>query len=89
MQWYEREVLGCGSDEWLALETAGDFDAWMEEPAHADSAVGVFTRFGRSAGLHELGQGSPHLLSTGCYYDPERWQPPFDTRPCLQPGRLL
>ena len=86
VQWYEREVLGCSSEEWLALETAGDFDAWMQEPAHADSAVGVFTRFGRSAGLHELGQGSPHLLSTGCYYDPERWQPPFDTRPCLQPG---
>jgi Ni,Fe-hydrogenase I large subunit len=85
-EWYEREVLGCSSDEWLALQTAGDFDAWMEAPEHRDGAVGVFTRFGRSIGLHELGRGTPNLLSAGCYYDPERWQPPFDERPCLQPG---
>jgi len=79
-------VLGCTCDEWLALETADDFHAWMEAPAHRDSAVGVFTRFGRSIGLHERGLGTPHLLSAGCYYDPERWQPPFEERPCLQPG---
>jgi Ni,Fe-hydrogenase I large subunit len=84
--WYERAVLGCTSEQWLALETAEDFDAWMEVPAHRDSAVGVFTRFGRSIGLEELGRGTPHLLSTGCYYDPERWQPPFGERPCLQEG---
>ena len=85
-EWYEREILACTCDEWLALETAGDFNAWMEVPAHRESAVGVFTRFGRSIGLHELGGGTPHLLSAGCYYDPERWQPPFEERRCLQPG---
>ena len=68
--WYEREILACTCDEWLALETAGDFDAWMEVPAHRESAVGVFTRFGRSIGLHELGGGTPHLLSAGCYSTP-------------------
>jgi uptake hydrogenase large subunit len=86
VDWYERSVLGCTSDEWLSLRSADDFDGWMEEPAHRESAVGVFTRFGRSIGLDDLGRGSPHLLSMGCYYDPERWQPPFDERPCLQPG---
>ena len=45
--WYERAVLGCTCEEWLALETAEDFEAWMEVPAHRDSAVGVFTTFGR------------------------------------------
>ena len=85
-EWYEREVLGCTSEEWLALETADDFEAWMEVPAQRESAVGIFTRFGQSIGLHELGRGTPHLLSMGCYYDPERWQPPFEERPCLQPG---
>ena len=85
-EWYEREVLGCTSEEWLALETADDFEAWMEVPAHRESAVGIFSRFGESIGLHELGRGTPHLLSMGCYYDPERWQPPFEERPCLQPG---
>jgi uptake hydrogenase large subunit len=72
--------------EWLALESAEDFDAWLEAPAHRDSAVGVFTRFGRSIGLEELGKGTPHLLSTGSYYDPEQWQPPFRERPCLHDG---
>ena len=61
-EWYERVVLGCTCEEWLALETAEDFDAWLEVPAHRDSAVGVFTRFGRSIGLEELGKGTPHLL---------------------------
>jgi uptake hydrogenase large subunit len=79
-------VLGCGVDEWSALEKADDFDAWLEVPAHRDSAVGIFTRFGRSIDLEELGKGTPHLLSAGCYYDPERWQPPFRERPCLQAG---
>ena len=88
VDWYERAVLGCTCDEWLALESGDDFEAWMEVPAHRDSAVGVFTRFGRSIGLDALGTGTPHLLSTGCYYDPERWQPPFSERPCLHPGGL-
>jgi uptake hydrogenase large subunit len=83
-EWYERAVLGCTCDEWLALESAEDFESWLA--THPDSGVGVFTRFGWSIGLRELGGGTPHLLSAGCYYDPERWQPPFDERPCLQPG---
>jgi uptake hydrogenase large subunit len=83
-EWYESAVLGCTCEEWLALESADDFERWLE--LHPESGVGVFTRFGRSIGLQELGRGTPHLLSAGCYYDPERWQPPFEERPCLQPG---
>ena len=84
--WYEQAVLGCTCEEWLTLETAEDFDAWLEVPAHRDAAVGVFTEFGRSIGLEKLGKGTRNLLSSGCYYDPERWQPPFRERPCLQAG---
>ena len=55
-----------------------------------DSALGVFTTFGRvDRPRSSSARGTPHLLSTGCYYDPERWQPPFEERPCLQPRRLL
>ena len=50
------------------------------------SAVGVFTEFGRSTVCRTSAGGTPQLLSAGCYYDPEQWQPPFDERPCLQPG---
>ena len=87
--WYERSVLGCASEEWLALETAEDLAAWLEVPAHRDTALGVFATFATSIGLEDLGAGTPHLLSAGCYYDPERWQPPFEERPCLERRRLL
>jgi Ni,Fe-hydrogenase I large subunit len=73
-EWYERDVLGCSCEEWSALATAEDFEAWLEVPAHRDSAVGVFTRFARSIGLEDLGRGTPHLLSS------------FRERPCLQDG---
>ena len=86
--WYERSVLGCPSDEWLTLETAEDLATWLELPAHHESAVGVFATFATSVGLEDLGAGTPHLLSTGCYYDPDRWQPPFEERPCLRDGGL-
>jgi hydrogenase large subunit len=36
--------------------------------------------------LHQTGLGTPHLLSAGCYYDPEKWRPPFTDRECLQPA---
>jgi uptake hydrogenase large subunit len=82
--WYERSVLGCPSDEWLTLETAEDLASWLE--GHRDSAVGIFATFATSIGLEDLGTGTRDLLSTGCYYDPERWQPPFEERPCLRDG---
>ena len=43
--WYERSVLGCPSEEWLALETAEDLEAWLEEPAHRDGASACSRRF--------------------------------------------
>src|SRR6185503_6849556 len=85
--WYEQTVLGCCSERWLALRTMDDFFAWLDEDeAHQRSAVGVFTRFGRAIGLHQTGLGTPHLLSAGCYYDPEKWHAPFTDRECLQPA---
>jgi uptake hydrogenase large subunit len=86
-EWYEQVVLGCSSEQWLALRTMDDFFAWLDEDeAHQRSAVGVFTRFGRALGLHQTGLGTPHLLSAGCYYDPEQWRPPFAERHCLLPA---
>ena len=85
--WYERSILGCATERWLALRSVEDFEEWLEEDAsHRDSAVGVFARYGRSIGLHKTGGGTPHLLSMGCYYDPEAWQPPFRDRRCLLPS---
>jgi hydrogenase large subunit len=85
--WYEKCILGCSSERWLALQTLDDFLHWLEEtPEQANGAVGVFARLGRSVGLHRTGSGAANLLSSGCYYDPENWGPPFEGRPCLQPA---
>ena len=85
--WYEKSVLGCSSERWLSLKTVDDFDDWLDQcDAHRNSAVGLFARFGRSIGLQHTGQGTPNLLSSGCYYDPSMWAPPFEERSCLQPA---
>src|SRR5262249_17848849 len=85
--WYEKTILGCTSERWLALHTTEDFYDWLEaSAAHRHSVVGVFTRFSRSIGLPQTGKATPHLLSAGCYYDPEKWHPPFQERHCLQPA---
>src|SRR5262249_55091432 len=73
--WYEQTILGCTSECWLALHTMDDFYGWLEASAdHHNSVIGVFTRFGRSIGLPQTGKGTPHLLSAGCYYDPDKWR---------------
>jgi hydrogenase large subunit len=85
--WYEASVLGCGAERWLSLKTVGDFDRWLDQSEkHRDSAIGLFARFGRSIGLQHTGKGTPDLLSSGCYFDPEAWAPPFEERACLQPA---
>ena len=90
VEWYERIVLGCSTDRWLSLRNVDDFNSWLEESEnHQNSGVGLITRFGRSIELQKLGKGASNLLSAGCYYDPERWQPPYDERNVLDSGRLL
>ncbi len=85
--WYEQAVLGCLSERWLTLQTAADFYEWLDEAeSHQNSAVGLFTRFGRSLGLHKTGVGSTNLLSSGCYYDSDKWRPPFTEAACLLPA---
>jgi hydrogenase large subunit len=66
--WYEKEVLGCSSDQWLGLQTSEDFLGWLE--GHLNTGAGLYASFGRSIGLQNLGQGTPYLLSCGCYPSP-------------------
>ena len=85
--WYEKAVLGCSFERWLTLRTVDDFNHWLEQSqSHRDSAVGLFARFGRSIGLHKTGKGVADLLSSGCYYDPEKFEPQSGDRQCLQPA---
>jgi Ni,Fe-hydrogenase I large subunit len=80
--WWERAVLGCALERWLAISSVAELDAWLDEaPAHREGAAGLLLAFGRAIGLDRTGRGSPRLLSAGCYFDPERWQPPFSDGP--------
>jgi uptake hydrogenase large subunit len=67
--WYEEEVLGCSSHQWLDIETTDDFLGWLDQ--HPSTGAGLYADFGRSIGLQHLGRGTPHLLSCGCYPSPD------------------
>ncbi len=64
--WYERSILGCSIERWLAIGSVADLETWLEEsPAHRDSEVGFFLRFSRKIGLQALGKGPNRFLSYG------------------------
>lgn len=71
-RWFEQAIIGDDLDTWLALAAADEFFTWLAtKDAHADSAIGLFTRMSRDIGLHRLGFGTPHMLSYGAYDDPD------------------
>lgn len=71
-RWFEQVVIGTTLDAWLALETADEFFNWLTAlDAHANSAIGLFTHISRDIGLHNVGFGTPHMLSYGAYDDPD------------------
>lgn len=65
-QWYEKTVLGCSLEQWLAVRSTSDLEAWLNESeSHRDSELGFMLRFGRAIGLDSMGQGPGHYLSFG------------------------
>ena len=69
--WFEQFVIGTALKPWLALQTAEEFFTWLTaKDTHADSAIGLFTRISREISLHQVGFGTPHMLSYGAYDDP-------------------
>lgn len=78
--WYEQAIIGASLDDWLALDNAQAYFAWLETPAHADSALGLLSRCARSLGLQHQASGTPHMLSFGSWCDPEQWAVPHHTR---------
>lgn len=75
--YFERDVIGDSLDAWRALDSADAFFRWLEQPQHAGSAIGLFTRFSRSIGLHLTGAGVSHFLSAGAHYDADAWTAPY------------
>lgn len=86
-QWYENEILGCSFERWLENKTPADVEKWLQESEkHANSAIGLFLRFGQDIGLSELGKGNGNMISYGVYFDPEEWKPPYKEQKTLRKG---
>lgn len=65
-RWYENAVIGDSLDNWLSLSHADAFfDGWESNGRKVNSALGLFTRFSRSIGLHQIGFGAGDMLSYG------------------------
>ncbi|MGR8930539.1 MAG: nickel-dependent hydrogenase large subunit [Gammaproteobacteria bacterium] len=79
-EWYERRIIGTSLEDWLVLSSAEAYFSWLEQPVHANSALGLLSNSARSLGLHRQAAGTPHLLSYGSYCDPDAWQAPQAAR---------
>ena len=87
IQYFESDIIGCSIDQWQSLETAQQLFDWAEEnPAQANSAMGLFIRFSRHIGLHKIGAGSENMICYGGYHDPQSWQVPYDKAEHLLPA---
>lgn len=70
-RWYERRVIGAPLEDWLGLDRAEGYFAWLEQPGHAASALGLLSHGVRALGLHRQAAGTPHLLSYGAWCEPD------------------
>lgn len=64
--WLEPIWLGCSMERYEQIRTYDDFLAWLEEnPAHANSDLGLYWRMGEDIGLGQFGRGSGRYFSWG------------------------
>ncbi len=62
--WYEKQVLGCSIERWMAVQSVSDLDQWLEESdSHRDSEIGFHIRFSRDIGLDTIGGGHGNYIS--------------------------
>ena len=81
--WYGPTILGGTLDEWADVDTAEQFQHWIEQRPH--SLISLYTRYATEAAeLHTVGRGSENLLSGGLYR-----QPHAPDRPLIPGGVLI
>jgi Ni,Fe-hydrogenase I large subunit len=77
-KWYEERILGCSLDRWRQIDSWDDIHAWLaQRPAHTNSEVGFFIRYGLGLGLDALGRGHDTFISYGGPHMPRRDRPGF------------
>jgi hydrogenase large subunit len=69
-EWFEQTILADDLDQWLALDSGAALFRWLDSGEHSRGALGRFVRFARDIGLHQLGRGTPHLISYGINTSP-------------------
>ncbi len=70
--WYERSVLGCSLETWLALGSCADLDAWLKDSAaHRDGDTGFLLRFAADTAFSSMGRGHGNFLCYGSLDLPE------------------
>ena len=88
-RWFEASLLGGPLDDWLALDGAEAFLAWLASPAAAAGAIGLFSRACRDLGLHRQGAGTPHMLSYGHWCEADAAPGPSGAPSMRIPGGFL
>ncbi len=64
----EDMVLGCSVERWLENKSLKDVERWLgEDPAHANSDLGLFIKLGQELGLHKIGVGPGKFVSYGVF----------------------
>ena len=75
--WLEKCWLGCSIERWMENKTWEDVLAWVDEnESQHDSDCGFYIRYCMDIGLDKYGRGYGNYLSTGTYFDPERYRHP-------------
>ena len=88
--WYERVGARLHLRGVARARDGRRLRAWLEVPAHRESAVGVFTRFGRSIGLQQLGAGhAAPAERRAATTTPSAGSPPFERAAVPAARRLL
>ena len=70
IKWYEKEVIACSIENFLAFETVEDFFEHLEK--NPDSDIARFTNYSQEAGLFDMGFSYPNFISYGTIINPEK-----------------
>ena len=76
IQYFEDKIIGGDIEAWQAIETKNDLLQWFEsDERKSNSAIGLYSRFGRAIGLHKIGVGTEHMICYGGYHLADSWSP--------------
>lgn len=70
-KWFEEEVLGGSTDDWMQVNSHADLMLWMEK--HPNATLTKFNQMCFDLKLDQMGAGADLMLSYGAYCKTEGW----------------